>query len=154
MPRKFGGLIETAREKPPAVKRNRNDAIALSKRFSACSCHPQCHQTREVRAVLIFQLVDQFAGWPVVNRRGPETIKARRIGYGFSADHSFAVIIDEGDAENLAIGPLDEFYLWPALNTEGPGATCSATAARTGWRVDDITDIAKQPMQGRYDNLP
>lgn len=139
MTRKLGGLIKPACKKTPPVQRHGHDAITRGNRTIACPQHPRCHQQREIGTVEIFELVDELSGGAIMDGGRSQALEWWRLGDGFGAENARAMVMRERNAQHLAIGPLDECHLRPALCTKCSAAFGHTPATHAGSRVDEIS---------------
>ena len=100
------------------MQRHRNQRVGLGKKPASGKRGPTSHHRREIEPVAIFERMHQRAGNFVEAHRGAGPLIGRRIGYCLHRQNAGTGIVDEWDAEPLAIGSGDERKLRPAAEAE------------------------------------
>jgi len=114
------------------VQRHRDDSVGLGQKVAAGMAEPAPHHWRKVEPVAIFESVHQGARNLVEAYRGAGPMIGRRVGDRFHRQDARSRIVDEGNAEPLAIGPGDERELRPAYWAEPlPFDRLAASGAQT-----------------------
>jgi hypothetical protein len=93
------------------MQRHRNDDVGVGQELGARARHPSAHHRGEIGAVLIFERVNHRARHVVIAHGGAGAAVGRRIGDRFHRQQAGPRVVDEGDAQPLAIRPLDERHL-------------------------------------------
>ena len=112
--RQHGRLVEAPRPKPAPMQRHRHQRVGLGQQLAAGLADPASHHRRQIEPIAIFERMDQGARNLVETHRGAGAVIGRRVGDGFHGQDARTRVIDEGNAEPLAIGPGDEREFRPA----------------------------------------
>jgi hypothetical protein len=118
-------------------------ASGLGEDFTPGAADPAAHHRREVEPVAIFESMHQGARYLVEAHGGAGSAVGRRISDCFHGQDARAGVIDEGNAEPLAIGPRNEGKLRPTGRAQ-PVAFHRFAADRAQARQSDIEGRAQQ----------
>jgi hypothetical protein len=100
------------------MQRHRHQRVGLGQQLAAGLADPPPHHRRQVEPVAIFERMDQRPGNLVEAHGGAGAVVGRRVGDGFHGQDARTRVIDEGNAEPLAVGPGDEREFRPARRTQ------------------------------------
>lgn len=129
------------------MQRHRNYGIGRSDSAIARPDHPFRHHWREIGPVTILQSMHEIACDAVVDGNGAQTIEDRRIGDRLGRYRSLPMIMGKRQAEDFAIGPLDQLKCRPAGCADGPVAAHQPTTATTDGRIDEVDEIVADLSQ-------
>ncbi len=126
---------------------NRHQRIGLGQKFPAGLADPAPHHRREVEPIATFKGMHQSPRNFVEAYRGAGAMVGRRVGDRFHGQDARTRVIDERNAEPLAIGPGDEREFRPARRTE-PFTFDRLAASRAQPRQGEIERGAQQRAHG------
>ena len=128
------------------MQRHGHQRIGVADDLAAGGRHPAPHGRGEIKAIAVFQRMDQSAGDIVVAHGGAGAVVGRRVGERLHRRHARPRIKGERDAQPLAVGWRDEGELGPAGGAEAITADRLAAGGAKLWQrhVDDEAERRAQ----------